>query len=168
MPSRRQAMARLIERWLELRALAVLEEHRDREHAHAEAKAASDHHEGSPADLTRVRLKPIATSFRENRRRPGEVSCSPSKGINRSSFARRLRLRWWARQGSNLQPSASKADALSIELRALSPPLIGRVLHLHPRRAKALLVAARRPLRHDVGEAAGTWPCFVEGQVPGR
>ena len=26
--------------------------------------------------------------------------------------------RWWARQGSNLQPSASKADALSIELRA--------------------------------------------------
>jgi hypothetical protein len=79
-------MARLIERWLELRALAVLEEHRDREHAHAEAKAASDHHEGSPADLTRVRLKPIATSFRENRRRPGEVSCSPSKGINRSSF----------------------------------------------------------------------------------
>ena len=25
---------------------------------------------------------------------------------------------WWARQDSNLQPSASKADALSVELRA--------------------------------------------------
>src|SRR4051795_4572466 len=62
---------------------------------------------------------------------------------------------WWgARAGTGLeQPSASKADALSIELRALSPTLISRVLHLDPRRAPAGLVAAGRPLRHDAFES---------------
>ncbi len=53
--------------------------------------------------------------------------------------------RWRARQGSNLQPSASKADALSVELRARSP-LVSRVLDLQPRPARARLVAARELL----------------------
>src|SRR5215207_6869044 len=82
--------------------------------------------------------------------------CASARGGRRDMpplFGRRLRLRWWARQGSNLQPSASKADALSIELRALSPTLIGRVLHLDPRRAPAGPVAAGRPFRHDAFES---------------
>ena len=38
-----------------------------------------------------------------------EISISPCCSVGRAQ--------WWARQGSNLQPSASKADALSIGLR---------------------------------------------------
>src|SRR5215207_3175968 len=56
--------------------------------------------------------------------------------------------RWWARQDSNLHPSASKADALSVELR-VRPPLISRVLDLQPALARARLVAARQVLSDD-------------------
>jgi hypothetical protein len=38
-------------------------------------------------------------------RRRIEISISPGRSVGRAQ--------WWARQGSNLQPSASKADALS-------------------------------------------------------
>ena len=49
---------------------------------------------------------------------------------------------------SNLQPDRYERSALTVELRA-RPPLIARVLDLHPGEARARLVAARDALRDD-------------------